>query len=216
MKHFMIFMCSVAMLIFSSCSNNDSEFQSFQLKKETPEVLSGVLTPDNPVQMVKVGERYITLSLADSSQSIAGTRAIISNEEPKPKPGELGPFYAQGIPKEKVGKEFKNKKLLITKIFGVPTGVYFGDVWETSGVIQLPENAYIARVAFPNPSGCKDYNTLARGVNWNMVTTEGDKISVKWWFYTFVLTYNAAGMRISEVVPLDGKKVKIPYFYRTE
>lgn len=61
MRHFMIFMCSVAMLIFSSCSNNDSEFQSFQLKKETPEVLSGVLTPDNPVQMVKVGERYITL-----------------------------------------------------------------------------------------------------------------------------------------------------------
>lgn len=48
------------------------------------------------------------------------------------------------------------------------------------------------------------------------MTEEGDKISIKWSFYTFVLNFNAAGMRINEVVPIDGKKVRIPYFYRVE
>lgn len=216
MKHWFIFLSTMAIFMFSSCSNDESDLQSTTSIKDVPMMLSGTLTPENPVQTVKVGNRYVTLLLENSEQLAEGTRSIVPIEDPRPKPGEIGPFYAQGTPKEMVGKEFKNKKLLITKTFGVPTGVYFGDVWETAGLIKLPDNAYFARVAFPKPSGCKDYNSLARGVNWNLVTEEGDKISIKWSFYTFVLNFNAAGMRINEVVPIDGKKVRIPYFYRVE
>lgn len=206
----------MTMFMLSSCSSDDSELQSSTSTNDFPETLSGTLTSENPTQTVKVGNCYITLALEIGCQADSETRGIIINEEPTPKPGELGPFYVQGTPKAMSGKEFKNRKLLINKNLGVPTGVYFGDVWETAGVIKLPDNAYTARVAFPNPAGCRDYETLAQGVNWNLVTEKDDKISVKWWFYTFVLNYNSAGMRISEVVPLDGKKVKIPYFYRTE
>lgn len=74
-------------------------------------------------------------------------------------------------------------------------------------------NAYGVRVAFPNPSGCKDYTNLSRGVNWNLTTIQNDRIMIKWWFYTFVLKYNTLGQQISEVVPIDGAKVRIPYFY---
>ena len=52
-------------------------------------------------------------------------------------------------------KSLKIEKVFIPNTFGVPTGVYFGDVWETAGIIRLPDNAYIARVAFPRPSGFK-------------------------------------------------------------
>lgn len=70
---------------------------------------------------------------------------------------------------------------------GITSGVYFGDVWETRNTIKLPENAYGARVAFPNPSGCKDYTNLSLGVNWNLTTIQNDQIVITWWFYTFVL-----------------------------
>lgn len=212
MKHFVIFLCSVTMLFFSSCSNDDTDLKLTHSTKESYEVRSGQLTPENPVQSIKIGKHNITLSLIDSLRLIEDKDIMVIY---LPKPGETGPFFTKGSPKPMIGKEFKNKKLFINKTLGVPTGIYFGDVWETSGIIQLPENAYAARVAFPTPSGCKDYNTLERGINWNMVTTEGDKITVKWSFYTFVLNYNAVGMNINEVVPIDGKKVEVPYFYRT-
>ena len=216
MKHWFIFLSTMAIFMFSSCSNDESDLQSATSMKDVPMKLSGTLTPENPVQTVKVGNRYVTLLLENSEQLAEGTRAIVPIEDPRPKPGEIGPFYAQGTPKEMVGKEFKNRKVFIPNTFGVPTGVYFGDVWETAGIIRLPDNAYIARVAFPRPSGFKNYKTLVPGVSWKLDTEEGDKISVEWSFYTFVLNFNAAGMRINEVVPIDGKKVRIPYFYKVD
>ena len=144
---------------------------------------------------------------------IIQTRAIVGSSDPQPRPGELGPFYSQGSPKALSGSEFKNRKLLISGITGITSGVYFGDVWETRNTIKLPENAYGARVAFPNPSGCKDYTNLSLGVNWNLTTIQNDQIVITWWFYTFVLNYNMAGQQIYEVAPIDGAKVKVPYFY---
>lgn len=43
--------------------------------------------------------------------------------------------------------------------------------------------------------------------------TQNDQIVITWWFYTFVLNYNMAGQQIYEVAPIDGAKVKVPYFY---
>lgn len=75
---------------------------------------------------------------------------------------------------------------------GVPAGIYFGDVLETSKTITLPENAYTGRVVF-NESACKNYETLARGVNWKMTALPNGRIAINWSFYTFVLNYNVAG-----------------------
>lgn len=88
-----------------------------------------------------------------------------------------------------------------------------GVIGAYKSTIKLPENAYGARVAFPNPSGCKDYTNLSLGVNWNLTTIQNDQIVITWWFYTFVLNYNMAGQQIYEVAPIDGAKVKVPYFY---
>lgn len=95
---------------------------------------------------------------------------------------------------------------------GVPAGIYFGDVLETSKTITLSENAYTGRVVF-NESACKNYETLARGVNWHMTALPNGRIAINWSFYTFVLNYNVAGQRISEVIPIDGADVVIQYYY---
>ncbi|WP_295432373.1 hypothetical protein [uncultured Prevotella sp.] len=95
---------------------------------------------------------------------------------------------------------------------GVPSGIYFGDVLETSKTITLPENAYTERVVF-NESPCKNHETLARGVNWKMTALPNGRIAMSWSFYTFVLNYNVAGQRISEVIPVYGADVVIQYYY---
>lgn len=83
---------------------------------------------------------------------------------------------------------------------------------ETSKTITLPENAYTERVVF-NKSACKSYETLARGVNWNMTALPNGRIAMSWSFYTFVLNYNGARERISKVIPIDGADVVIQYYY---
>lgn len=206
-------MCLV--IICGACSNED-DFINSSLSYETQSVdFGGTLSENNPSDTVTVNGVKIILSLSDSgvADDLIITRGIDGSSNPQPRPGELGPFYSQGTPKALSGSEFKNRKMLISGITSVTSGVYFGDVWETRNTIKLPENAYGARVAFPNPSGCKDYTNLSRGVNWNLTTLQSDQIVITWWFYTFVLNYNALGQRICKVVPLDGAKVKVPYFY---
>jgi len=210
-RNFYIF-ATLLLPVFLSCNNEETDLVSHESSSKT---VSGVLTPTSPTQTIVMGNHSITLSLENTiNNEISKTRVISDNSEPKPKEGETGPFYSKGTPKALSGSDFKNRKFLIQKTMGVPTGIYFGDVWETRNVVVVPSDAYAARVAFPDPSGFKNYTDLSRGVNWNLTTIENDQITITWWFYTFVLNYDAAGRRISEVVPLDGAKIKIPYFYR--
>lgn len=209
----MFIMCLV--VICGACSNED-DFNNSSLSHATQSVeLDGTLSENNPSDTVTINGVKIILSLSDTgvNDDIIPTRAIGGSSAPKPRPGELGPFYSKGTPKALSESKYKNRKLLISGMTGITNGVYFGDVWETRNTIKLPENAYGARVAFPNPCGCKDYTNLYRGVNWNLATIENDQIVITWWFYTFVLKYNMAGQQIYEVAPIDGAKVKIPYFY---
>lgn len=208
----MFIMCLV--VICGACSNED-DYNNSSSSHETQNVeLDGTLSENNPSDTVTINGVKIILSLSDIGvNDIIQTRAIVGSSDPQPRPGEIGPFYSQGSPKALSGSEFKNRKLLISGMTGITSGVYFGDVWETRNTIKLPENAYGARVAFPNPSGCKDYTNLSLGVNWNLTTIQNDQIVITWWFYTFVLNYNMAGQQIYEVAPIDGAKVKVPYFY---
>lgn len=66
MKHWFIFLSTMAIFMFSSCSNDESDLQSATSIKDVPMMLSGTLTPENPVQTVKVGNRYVTLLLENS------------------------------------------------------------------------------------------------------------------------------------------------------
>lgn len=205
-------------IICGACSNEEDLIYASSSNDEKNVDIQGFLSESNPSDTVSINGMQIILCLSDKDDGNddVSTRAVDDGTNPQPKPGELGPFYSQGTPKALSGKEYKNRKLMISGMPGVTTGVYFGDVWETRNTIKLPQDAYTARVAFPNPSGCKDYTNLSRGVNWNMTTIQNDQVMVTWWFYTFVLNYNTLGQQIYEVVPVDGAKVKIPYFYRIE
>ena len=207
-------MYSATLLLLSivcvSCNNNDDDFPNYQSKIQT---LSGVLTPDTPSKTVSINGVDITLefgSIDSTKQNTARRNSIIKKAPIQIE--EIGPFNSQGTPQPLSGSEFKNRKLAVPSGMGVPAGIYFGDVWETSQTITLPENAYTGRVVF-NESACKSYETLARGVNWNMTALPNGRIAINWSFYTFVLNYNVAAQRISEVIPMDGADVVIQYYY---
>lgn len=125
---------------------------------------------------------------------------------------EYGPFYAQGTPRELTSSEYQNRKVLVTGQYGIPTGVYFADVWITSGTITLPANTYSARMVIPDPCGFEDIGTMEEGVDWNVVT-KSSGVELEWKFYTMVLNYNAVGQQIWHVIPIDGADVVIPYYY---
>lgn len=201
---------SLSALCFSCSNDDDVTYNQF-----VPETLSGVLTHDAPRKTVSINGHNITLELgpAEVSGNRDRARASHSARDGQIILEEKGPFYSHGTPKALSGSEYKNRKIAVPTGMGVPAGVYFGDVWETRNSMTLPDNAYSGRVEFPDPAGCKEYTNLSRGVNWKLTSTSNGQIVITWWFYTFVLNYNSVGQRISEVIPLDGADVNVPYYY---
>lgn len=67
----------------------------------------------------------------------------------------------------------------------------------------------------PNPAGSKSTSSSERGVNYFMSTvTTGKKLDI--WYYTLRVEYDMAGRKIGEVIPVDGRTVRVPYqiYYR--
>ena len=176
-------------------------------------MLSGTLTYANSPDTIEIGDKQIILSIGNDNHG-SMTRTASANSETRGQITieEYGPFYTQGIPRELTGSEYQNRKVLVTGQFGVAPGVYFADIWKTSGTVKLPENIFTARVELPDPCGFDDIGNMTIGINWNMVETSAGE-ELEWYFYTMVLHYNAIGQEIWEVIPLDGADVVVPYYY---
>lgn len=46
-----------------------------------------------------------------------------------------------------------------------------------------------------------------------MSTVTGNIVKLNWYFYTIVLKYNSAGAAMGYTIPLDGARVRVPYYY---
>ena len=73
----------------------------------------------------------------------------------------MGPYYSSATPFQ---TNTKNQKFVINGIAGIAAGVYFGDVWITSGEVQLPSEALFGTVKIPSPCGYKDWSTRETGL----------------------------------------------------
>lgn len=189
-----------------SCNNDIDDVLTGNgvLPSVNNDTISGILTTENPSQVVHVGNTRIELSLED----LSATRAI-GGGSAAPK-GFYGPFYSQGTP-VKIKSDLK--MVIKSSKYGIAQGIYFCDVYKVSNSIMLPEDATVGKVGFPNPAGLKNYSDQTEGVNWMMSTTSNDQIYIDWWFYTIVVKFNLAGQTIGRVIPMDGAQIEVPYYY---
>ncbi|WP_302978905.1 hypothetical protein [Paraprevotella clara] len=200
-KLFYLALCVSA--IFTSCSEDEIVPQNNENVKV--ETISGTCKLSEFPKTIHFAGKTIILELMDSTtmpevEKRVYTKGLTLN----------GPYYVSGTPRQ---TNYTNQKLSISNTVGVPTGIYFGDVWSTSGEIRLPQQAMIGTIGMPNPAGYIDWRTREKGVNWSMATTStGLKLS--WHFYTLVLNYNSIGQAVGYVIPLDGAKVKVPYYWQ--
>lgn len=117
---------------------------------------------------------------------------------------------ANGTPK----KIYSNQKVIINNVTGVSTGVYFADVYTTSGTIDLPDGATDVNFDLPDVCGYVDWTTREEGIIKSTIQYKDsgkNKRRIKWAFYTLVLRYNAAGASMWKVLPKDGAKIYLPY-----
>lgn len=117
---------------------------------------------------------------------------------------------ANGTPK----KTLSNQKVSISGVTGLAAGVYFADVYITSGQINLPTNAKDVEFDLPDVCGYIDWSSREEGVIKSTFQTKKDGVNkkyIKWSFYTIVLVYNAAGAQMWKVLPKDGAKIYLPY-----
>lgn len=117
---------------------------------------------------------------------------------------------ANGTPK----KTYSNQKVIINNVTGVSTGVYFADVYTTSGTIDLPDGATDVNFDLPDVCGYVDWTTREEGVIKSTIQYKDsgkNKRRIKWSFYTLVLRYNAAGASMNKALPKDGAKIYLPY-----
>jgi len=117
---------------------------------------------------------------------------------------------AQGTPK----KILDRQKVFISDVPGVINGVYFADIYETSGTIILPTGAIDVEFYLPDVCGYSDWASREEGVLKTTVQTKKGNTTtkkVKWSFYTMVLVYNSVGAQMWRVLPEDGAKILLPY-----
>ncbi len=182
-----------------SCSQDETD--SIIEEKETIQLLKSK-TPYKSKAISNYSNIEDTLSVEYITKSHITTHAI--------QPGNKHDGTAQGTPK----KILDRQKVVISNVKGVPTGVYFADIYETSGTITLPDGAKDVDFDLPEICGYIDWTTREEGVIKTTTQTKNGNVTVKkikWSFYTIALVYNAAGASVWYVLPMDGAKIILPY-----
>lgn len=135
----------------------------------------------------------------------------ISTKENETLTRAIDPVYdgvAQGTPI----KTESLKKVYINGVSGVVNGIYFADVYTTSGTITLPVGAKDVTFTVPSNCGYSDWQSREVGVIVSKVQTpSGTSKKIKWSFYTLVLRRNSAAQSLYVVLPDDGANVRLPY-----
>ena len=195
--------------VLSSCNQNE-DFNK-EIKNETEKIDGSFELSELPMTVYFDG-KAIRFDLADSMIEDANLAKVGTFEIDTRAEGleSYGPYYVSGTPRSTGMKE---QKVVIHNVqSGIAAGTYFADIWITSGTITLPNDAWGGKIGMPNPSGYIDWSTQKQGVNWSMSTT-AKGIEINWHFYTMVLKHNSAGVLSGWVIPLDGAKVRVPYYY---
>ena len=197
------------MLMITSCEK--SEVVNVEEKNE-PLELSGSFEMSELPKTIGFAGKVITFDFADSMVENVDFAKDNLPSEVISRSNELetfGPYYVSGTPWI---TSAKGQKILIANQPEISTGVYFVDVWMTSGSILLPADAWGGKIGMPNPSGYIDWTTQKKGVKWSLSKT-AKGIEINWNFYTLVVKYDTAGAALGWTIPLDGAKVKVPYYY---
>ncbi len=190
-----IFFLFISLLFLVSCSQDD-------LEDGKSKVLSGVIEESDVPQTIDLGDRKIIVSFSQDSLSTDTTQL---------RTGFVGPYYASGD----MTLALKNQKIVVRSgDLGIPTGTYICEVYSFRQKIKLPSNAVTAKVEFPSPAGYSNYTTQTKGVNWSM-STEATGTYVSFTFYTLRIMYDMAGRLLGYVIPMDGRQIRIPYYYFT-
>ncbi|MEN9919540.1 MAG: hypothetical protein RL662_1976 [Bacteroidota bacterium] len=191
MKKNIIFFFSLLFLF--SCSQ--SELENEQLK-----TISGTINESDVPQTINLGDRTMVVTFVPDSIDINNSQL---------KAGFVGPYYSTG----NMILASKNEKVIIRSgDKGIPTGAYICEVYCFTQQVKLPADAVVARVDIPSPAGYSNYSTQTKGVNWTMTTnTTGTYLSFT--FYTLIVKYDMAGRFLGYVIPMDGRKIQVPYFF---
>lgn len=117
-----------------------------------------------------------------------------------------GPYYTTG----NMSKILSSQKLSVR--YAGYMGVYFCDVYAFRKDITVPSDAATAKIGVPSTSGFSNYTTQERGVVWNL-KTDSKEIVLQFYFYTLALLHDVSGAQINRVIPIDGNKIQIPYYF---
>lgn len=193
-------------VLLISCQQNET--QEIDLNKEN-QVYSGSFSMGSAPLSIRLNKTVILLKEAKSN--IVETRSSLSNSVPSMMGmNAYGPFYTTGKPRKIIG----STKVILKSAPGFSPGVYFAEVWITTGKILLPSNAKLGTIETPNPAGYINWSTQERGINFQLSAIK-EGLQLSWNFYTMVIKYDISGRRINRTIPMDGAKIRVPYYYYT-
>lgn len=199
MRKYLFFLVAI-LAIMTSC-NNEDVVDVIAPVNEVKE-MSGTFKLSDLPQTIDFNGKQITFDIIDTT-SIIQTKAA---------PDWKGPFYVSSEP----FVAHKQQKVTLGPKAGFSTGVYICDVNMCMGKINLPSNAYAGKVGIPNPAGYNDYSHQTEGVNWGLSTVSGNVIQINWSFTTLLVKYDIIGRTYNVLIPVNGAKVKVPYYYMVE
>ncbi|MDY6205797.1 MAG: hypothetical protein SPI30_03470 [Prevotella sp.] len=119
-----------------------------------------------------------------------------------------------GVTQGKPEMIYRRQKVYLSGIPGLPRGVYFADIYETSGFITIPNGYNSIEFDLSGDCGYSDWRSREEGLIQSIIQTKKAGIitnKVRWSFYTMEVVLNSAGQMMSKVLPKDGAKINIPY-----
>lgn len=116
--------------------------------------------------------------------------------------------YAQGVPVH----EFDKYKVLIKNHSQVPNGIYNLQFYKVSTKVEIPQGYRDIELDESGIVGYADWVDVCDNFQSVKISYTNRKPNVRELsFYTAVVTSNMIGQQMWEVLPMDGKKIKVPY-----
>jgi hypothetical protein len=110
-------------------------------------------------------------------------------------------------------KIYSDRKLFLSGIPGLASGVYFCDVYNFPLSVSIPTGA-VGRINSATTEGYVNFTTQVRGFNQGVSTTPSGTFLNGNTYYLYV-KYNILGQQINRQLPQTGQTVKFNYEYIT-
>lgn len=110
-------------------------------------------------------------------------------------------------------KIYSNRKLVLSGVSGLASGVYFCDVYSFSLSVNIP-NGSVGRINSFTTEGYVNFTTQERGFTQGVSTTASGTFLNGNTYYLYVKS-NILGQQINRQLPQTGQSVKVNYEYLT-